>query len=103
MTHCLHAFIVDITPESKVLLKYHTYRYSPLFYPYQQPLIFVVMYFMLRIKQAPQHATKGRCKISTAVIPTGVPAARGGGICQSDGTKLCSAWEPAPTRRNPRR
>ena len=33
MTHCLHAFIVNITPEAKVLLKYHTYRYSPLFSP----------------------------------------------------------------------
>ena len=32
MTHCLHAFIVNITPEAKVLLKYHTYRYSPLYY-----------------------------------------------------------------------
>ena len=33
MTHCLHAFIVNITPEAKVLLKYHTYCYSPLFSP----------------------------------------------------------------------
>ena len=31
MTRCLHAFIVNITPESEVLLKYHFYRYSPLF------------------------------------------------------------------------
>jgi hypothetical protein len=33
MTHCLHAFILNITPESEILLKYHTYRYSPLFSP----------------------------------------------------------------------
>jgi hypothetical protein len=31
MTHCLHAFIVNITPEAKVLLKYHSCQYSPLF------------------------------------------------------------------------
>ena len=33
MTHCLHALIVNITPEAEVLLKYHTCRYSPLFSP----------------------------------------------------------------------
>ena len=33
MTHCLHAFIVNITPEAEVLLKYHTCRYLPLFSP----------------------------------------------------------------------
>ncbi len=31
MTHCLHAFIVNITPKSKVLLKYHTYRTTKIF------------------------------------------------------------------------
>jgi len=29
MTHCLHAFIVNITPEAEVLLKYHTCCYLP--------------------------------------------------------------------------
>jgi hypothetical protein len=33
MTHCLHAFIVNITLEAEVRLKYHTCHYSPLFSP----------------------------------------------------------------------
>jgi len=33
MTHCLCAFIVNITPEAEVLLKYHICRYLPLFSP----------------------------------------------------------------------
>jgi len=49
MTHSLHAFIVNITPEAEVLLKYHTCRYSPLFSPEQKALsIIYVMCFMLQ-------------------------------------------------------
>jgi hypothetical protein len=33
MTHWLHAFIVNITPEAEVLLKYHTCHYLPLSSP----------------------------------------------------------------------